>query len=118
MNTPQTGTHGACKACGYIRAHCICDRDEEDPTPPMSKQPTPTPITTVSALDVQVGGGHYKNLAIQPVEFIHANGIGFMEGNVIKYVTRWKAKNGIADLEKAKHYLELLIELNKHRPQA
>jgi hypothetical protein len=64
-----------------------------------------------SALDVQVAGSHYKDLAIQPVEYIHANGIGYFEGNVIKYVSRWRAKNGIKDLEKAKHYLELLIEL-------
>jgi hypothetical protein len=64
-----------------------------------------------SALDVQVAGNHYKDLAIQPVEYIHANGIGYFEGNVIKYVSRWKAKNGIKDLEKAKHYIELLIEL-------
>lgn len=64
----------------------------------------------MSALDIQVGGSHYKSLKIQPVEYIHANGIGYFEGNVIKYVTRWKDKNGIADLEKAKHYIELLIE--------
>lgn len=67
------------------------------------------PRTT--ALGMQVGGGHYKTLAIQPVEYIHANGIGYFEGNVIKYVSRWRAKNGIADLEKAKHYIDLLIEL-------
>jgi hypothetical protein len=66
-----------------------------------------------SALDVQVAGNHYKDLAIQPVEYIHANGIGYFEGNVIKYVSRWKAKNGIKDLEKAKHYIELLIELEE-----
>lgn len=64
-----------------------------------------------SALDVQVAGNHYKDLAIQPVEYIHANNIGYFEGNVIKYVSRWRAKNGIKDLEKAKHYIELLIEL-------
>ena len=64
-----------------------------------------------SALDVQVAGDHYKTLAIQPVEYIHANNIGYFEGNVIKYVTRWRSKNGIKDLEKAKHYIELLIEL-------
>lgn len=63
------------------------------------------------ALDVQVAGNHYKDLAIQPVEYIHANGIGYFEGNVIKYVSRWRNKNGIKDLEKAKHYIELLIEL-------
>ena len=64
-----------------------------------------------SALDVQVAGNHYKELPIQPVEYIHANGIGYFEGNVIKYVSRWRNKNGIADLQKAKHYIELLIEL-------
>lgn len=62
-------------------------------------------------LDVQVGGGHYKDMKIQPVEFIHANNIPYLEGNVIKYVSRWRTKNGIADLEKAKHYIDLLIEL-------
>ena len=65
----------------------------------------------MSALEKQEGGGHYKDMPIQPVEFIHANGIGYMEGNVIKYVSRWRNKNGIADLQKAKHYIELLIEL-------
>lgn len=66
---------------------------------------------TTNPLAVQVAGDHYKDLPIQPVEFIHANGIGFFEGNVIKYVSRWRAKGGIKDLEKAKHYIDLLIEL-------
>lgn len=65
----------------------------------------------MSALHKQVGGQHYKDRAIQPIQYIHANGLGFFEGNVIKYVTRWRDKNGLADIEKAKHYLELLIEL-------
>lgn len=64
-----------------------------------------------SALSKQVAGDHYNKRAIQPVQYIHANGIGFFEGNVIKYVTRWRDKGSIADLEKAKHYIELLIEL-------
>ena len=63
------------------------------------------------ALQVQVDGNHYKNLKIQPVEYIHANNIPYMEGNVIKYVSRWRTKNGVRDLEKAKHYIDLLIEL-------
>jgi hypothetical protein len=62
-------------------------------------------------LDVQVDGDHYKQMKIQPVEFIHANGIPYLEGNVIKYVSRWRSKNGVADLKKAKHYIDLLIEL-------
>jgi len=61
----------------------------------------------------QVGGNHYKKYKIQPVEFIIKNNIGFCEGNIIKYVLRFKDKNGIADLEKAKHYIELLIESTK-----
>ena len=69
------------------------------------------PGNTESALEVQVGGSHYKDLAIQPVQYIHANGIGYFEGNVIKYVSRWRAKNGIKDLEKARHYIDLLIEM-------
>lgn len=65
----------------------------------------------MSALDKQVSGGHYKSLKIQPIEFIHANGIPFAEGSVIKYVTRHRAKNGAKDLEKAIHFLRLLLEL-------
>lgn len=65
----------------------------------------------MSAFKEQVGGGHYKDLAIQPAEFIHKNGIGYMEGAVIKYVSRWRNKNGLEDLKKARHYLDLLIEM-------
>lgn len=65
----------------------------------------------VSPLKVQVAGDHYKKLSIQPIEYIHANNLNFLEGNVVKYVTRWRGKGGLADLEKAKHYLELLMEL-------
>lgn len=60
-------------------------------------------------LKQQVGGSHYKSLAIQPVEYAMANGIGFMEGSVIKYVTRWRDKGGLADLRKARHFLDMLI---------
>lgn len=74
-----------------------------------------SPANNMSALDIQVGGGHYKKYKIQPVEFIHANDIPYFEGNVIKYVARWRDKNGIADLEKAKHYIDLLIELEKEK---
>lgn len=60
--------------------------------------------------DVQIGGNHYKKLKIQPTEFIHANDIPFIEGNIIKYVIRHRDKNGIEDLKKAKHYIDLLIQ--------
>lgn len=64
-------------------------------------------------LHLQIGGKHYKKLKIQPVEYVHANGIGYFEGSVIKYVTRWRDKGGIQDLEKARHFLDLLIEFEK-----
>lgn len=57
----------------------------------------------------QIGGTHYKDFKIQPTEFIHANSIPFIEGNIIKYTLRHKHKNGLEDLLKAKHYIDLLI---------
>lgn len=62
------------------------------------------------ASDKQVGGQHYKSMVIQPGHFIRANDIGWYEGNAIKYICRHKAKNGIQDIEKAIHYLELVLE--------
>lgn len=67
------------------------------------KVPTP--------LEQQEGGTHYKNFKIQPVEYNHANNIPFLEGNIIKYVTRWRQKDGIKDLKKARHCIDILLEL-------
>lgn len=64
----------------------------------------------MKASDIQEGGNHYKYFPIQPTEFIYKNNIPFIEGNVIKYVCRWKQKNGVQDLKKAKHYIDLLIQ--------
>lgn len=72
----------------------------------------------MNALETQVGGDHYKTKAIQPVEYIHANGLGFCEGNVVKYVSRWRDKNGLKDLEKARHYLDILIQLESRNDLA
>lgn len=63
---------------------------------------------TDKATDKQVGGNHYKDFAIQPIEFIHANKIPFIEGAVIKYVCRHRGKNGVQDIDKAIHFLEML----------
>ena len=61
----------------------------------------------------QHGGNHYKNYAIQPTEYNIKNGLNFCEGNVVKYITRWRDKGGLVDLLKAKHYIEMLIETEK-----
>ena len=66
----------------------------------------------MSANDTQVGGSHYKGAEIQPWDFVAANNLGFFEGNIIKYVSRWKDKGGVEDLKKARHYLDKLIELS------
>lgn len=71
-----------------------------------------------TAKQTQIGGSHYCDMAIQPVEFIHRNGIGFMEGCAIKYLCRWRKKNGIEDLEKAKHFIDLLIEMERNGQDA
>lgn len=65
----------------------------------------------MSALDKQEGGDHYKNLMIQPITYIHANELDFLQGNVVKYITRHKDKNGAADVRKALHYCQLILEL-------
>ena len=64
-------------------------------------------------LSEQVGGNHYKMLAIQPIEYITKNNLGYCEANVVKYISRWRDKGGKKDLEKAKHYIDLLIQLEK-----
>jgi hypothetical protein len=65
----------------------------------------------MSANDRQVDGKHYQ-LEIQPWDYITMNRLGYLEGNIIKYVTRYKEKNGVKDLEKARHYIDKLIEVN------
>jgi hypothetical protein len=62
------------------------------------------------ALSNQVGGNHYKDMKIQPIEFITANNLGFIEGNVVKYICRHGAKNGAEDIKKVIHYCELLLQ--------
>lgn len=71
----------------------------------------------MSALDTQAGGSHYKNLAIQPVEYIQANGLDYFQGNIVKYITRHKAKNGAEDIKKAIHYCQLILELEYEETQ-
>ena len=78
-----------------------------------SKQVAPVPTPPSDPLKTQISGDHYKSLPIQPIEYIHANGIPFAEGCVIKYVSRWKSKGGIRDLEKARHFIDLLIALEQ-----
>jgi len=67
----------------------------------------------MTALDIQVGGSHYRDGDIQPVQYIEANGLAFLEGCVVKRVTRHNREGGKGqqDIEKAIHELRLLLEL-------
>ncbi len=74
-----------------------------------------TPLCPTKAIDKQEGGSHYKRLKIQPIEYIQANGLSYEQGNVVKYITRYKEKGGVEDLLKAIHYIDLIIEDIKER---
>lgn len=90
------------------------------PTPVVTidvSQPAPATEMEIAEMlglpanEVQVGGDHYRKNAIQPWDYIVSNDLGYLEGNVVKYVSRWKDKGGRQDLEKAKHYLDKLLEV-------
>lgn len=67
----------------------------------------------ISALDTQVGGSHYKDMPIQPMEYSMANGLDACQHTIVKYVTRFRQKGGIQDLEKARHVIDMLIEFER-----
>lgn len=79
--------------------------------------PPSKPFNMSEANKIQVAGSHYKGKTIQPWDFIAANELGYFEGNIVKYVSRWRDKGGVDDLRKAQHYLQKLIELQVQSPQ-
>ena len=66
--------------------------------------------TTYNSLEDQVGGKHYRKMKIQPAEFINENRLLFVEGNAIKYICRHSSKGKAQDIQKAIHYLEMILE--------
>jgi hypothetical protein len=70
-----------------------------------------TDIPGIDPLGEQIGGVHYKLCRIQPVEYIFKNNLDWFQGTVVKYVTRWKTKGGVTDLKKARHVLDLYLQL-------
>ena len=97
-NSPnEEGESEYCAECGNGSKDCQCMNPEF--------------WRETSALSMQKGGTHYKDKKIQPVEYAHANNLGFMEANVVKYITRHKDKNNAEDIRKAIHYCQLILEL-------
>lgn len=99
----------ACNAC----SECMPCKAERFGTLKVGDVPPKSELH--GAFSVQVGGGHYKSMAIQPAEYCHRNRIGKLEGDVIAYVSRWRAKNGVEDLKKARHTLDLMIEMEERQ---
>ena len=75
----------------------------------------PHTVRTDSAFETQIGGDHYKDFEIQPTEFIHRNGLGFLQGCIVKRACRYKQKDGLKDLRKIKHEVDMLIELEGYK---
>jgi len=88
-----------------------CTVDEDTLMHFTDVNPDVTQTIPSSALNIQVGGEHYKQMKIQPVEYIHANNLSFLEGNVVKYITRHKTKNKAQDIRKIIHYCTLILQL-------
>jgi cobalamin biosynthesis Co2+ chelatase CbiK len=72
----------------------------------------------MKSLETQIGGSHYEDMKIQPIEFIMGNNLDFLQGNILKYICRYKSKNGLQDLLKARHYLDILIEHEQRRTES
>lgn len=102
-----------CENCGrYDGVHQMWCKENVVPT----ERPDWHPLAEPNPLDVQVAGGHYKDKKIQPVEYISANNLNFLEGCIVKRITRWRdkpAEHRFQDLEKIKHEVDLLIEMEK-----
>lgn len=104
--------HPRCRVLQYGASDCDCgakhkaewDRTMQDLATVCEE------IKARSALSTQPGGDHYRKHAIQPVEYIVANGISFLAGNIVKYATRYKDKGGAEDIRKIKHYCDLILE--------
>lgn len=116
-----------CKTCERGEQHGTCwepltgvtSRDQAFAAARATIGTNTTSVTVTTKPDAnsrQVAGDHYKDKAIQPWDYITSNGLGYLEGNIVKYVSRWRDKGGVADLEKARHYLDKLIELQCAKP--
>jgi hypothetical protein len=92
MLTVQTKVHDSGDTAGPAAGHA------QQPAPPRAN-------------DTQVAGNHYKQFRIEPWDAIIDWNLGYLDGNAVKYLSRWRHKNGIEDLKKARHYIDKLIEV-------
>jgi hypothetical protein len=116
LHMPTSTRDAPCKDCLRFNEANLIDNWTPQPGAAARRVDVSNPATPVNPLDVQVAGGHYKGKAIQPVEYISANKLNFLEGCIVKRITRWRdkpAEHRFQDLEKIKHEVDLLIEMEK-----
>ena len=99
--------NGLVKIWDGYKTYLVAEEDLE----PYNGPVTLNPYEEDNPLDKQEGGSHYKDCKIQPIEYITANNLDFMQGNIVKYITRHKSKNGAEDIRKIKHYCNLILKL-------
>lgn len=127
MKTIFTGLVNRAKSLLGKRRLCKSDATCTNVVLPLVDSTTKTNgLASTTAADgplhTQVGGSHYKNYAVQPIEYAMLNGLDYCQANVVKYVTRFRDKGGLTDLHKALHNLEILIDYEQRsqsrRPEA
>lgn len=99
MKVTHCDIHGGNYTEGFYCGECAAEKPEP------------------KALDTQVGGGHYKDMAIQPMEYSMKNGLDACQHTAIKYISRFRDKGGIEDLRKAKHVIDMLIQFEEEKGQ-
>ena len=90
--------------------HCLAQLDEALGVIEVEEIQQAFNVKVVDLSDTQVGGSHYKDMAIQPIDYIVKNGLSYLDGNVIKYISRHRAKNGAEDIHKAIDYCKRLLK--------
>lgn len=116
--TLMGGGQSACAHCYHktkpLGVSCVCSKGQVMDMPFDAAVYSPMSPTITGANSKQFGGNHYKTKGIQPWDYITSNNMGFLEGCIIKYVSRYQDKGGVEDLRKAQHFLEKLIEVKSN----
>lgn len=116
LHMPTSTRDTPCCECSRFNSQSETDNWSARPELVARRVDASNPATPANPLGVQVGGNHYKNRVIQPVEYSHANKLNGLEASIVKRITRWRdkpAETRFQDLEKIKHEVDLLIELEK-----
>lgn len=100
-----------------MRYCLVCDSEHSGVCAHLRRHEETPAASEPKALDTQVGGGHYKDMAIQPMEYSMKNGLDACQHTAIKYISRFRDKGGIEDLRKAKHVIDMLIQFEEEKNQ-